>query len=65
MTQLTYSAEPLRRPKAQAPGGQLSRLMDRARAAGRGLDLIDLGVSLWIMLWASCVSASVFLLTSH
>jgi len=53
MTQLSVSAEPLRRPKA------------RRRSAGRGRDLADLGVSLWLMLWASCVSASVFLLVGH
>jgi hypothetical protein len=69
MTQLTLPAEPrLRRPaapKAAPADGQLARLKARVRAAGRRLDLIDFGVTLWLTLWASCVSASVVLLTGH
>jgi hypothetical protein len=66
MTQLTFSAEPrLRRQAAPAADGQLARLKDRVRAAGRRLDFVDFGVTLWLTLWASCVTASLFLLTGH
>jgi len=62
MTQLTLPFAPTPRGAAD---GQLDRLTDRVRRAGRRLDLIDFGVTLWLTLWASCVTASVFLLTGH
>jgi hypothetical protein len=68
MTQLILPLVPRLRAEARtaAPaGGQLDRLKARVRAAGRRLDLIDLGVTLWLTLWATCVGASVILLTGH
>jgi hypothetical protein len=63
MTQLFLPAEPrFARPKAAPAGRQLARLKERLRAAGRGFDLVDLGVTLWLTLWAACVSASLMLL---
>lgn len=57
MTQLTLPLAP-----SKASSGQLGRIKARLRAAGRGADLLDLGVSLWLALWAACVSASLVLL---
>ena len=61
MTQLTASAAP-RRSDAHPDGGQLARLTQRLRIAGRRVDVVDLGVTLWLTMWAACVSASLFLL---
>ncbi len=61
MTQLTASADPRLSP-AHRDGGQLARLQQRLRLGGRRVDIVDLGVTLWLTMWAACVSASLFLL---
>jgi hypothetical protein len=60
MTQLTVSAEP--RLSEDPSDGQLSRLKQRLRIGGRPVDIVDLGITLWLTMWAACVSASVVLL---
>jgi len=60
MTQLTVSAEP-RLPEHHMDGGQLAQLKQRL-IGGRRIDVVDLGITLWLTMWAACVSASLFLL---
>lgn len=64
MTQLTVS-DTHRRPRTGRPGGLVALVRERVGAARRNIDLIDVGVSLWLALWAGCVSASLYLLFHH